>query len=231
MATKASTHGRQCEKNPDHWLDPTWDTCPYCEAEKRAKQRTHTGPSSAASGSKRSSTRVSSDSRQKPPKRTKVMPNQASSKQYQSPPVKGKRIVGVLVSYNRPGMPEGSLFTIREGRNYIGAENIASEAPERPCDILIEEDVEMSGEHALILYQQGTFQIVDKETTNGTWVNDELIPTLQGNRLENYAKIKTGKTIWTFIIIDPSTGQKTSAAPPVQEAHETPLKGKKETLY
>jgi hypothetical protein len=233
MAIKASTHGRQCEKNPNHWLDPTWDTCPYCEAEKRAKQRTHTDQSSAVSGSQRNPTLVSGSSHENTRRGTKVMPDQGSPKGNGPPPARGKRIVAVLVTYNRRDRPEGSLFHIHEGRNYIGAGNIASETSERPCDILIEEDKEMSGEHSLILYQQGTFQIVDKETTNGTFVNGNLIPTLQGYRLENYAKITTGKTIWTFIIIAPSGKVPDEPTPPDDDIdeHIEPPSGKDTHLF
>ena len=240
MATRASTHGRQCERNPDHWLDPTWDTCPYCEAEERAKKRSHTNHSSAASGAKRSHTNqpssasgskrkstLVSSSYQAPRKVTKVMPDRGSPRDNRPPPGRGKRVVAGLFTNDVPYSPEGHIFEIFEGRNYIGAGNIASEAPERPCDILIEEDQQMSSEHALIRYVQGTFEIVDKETTNGTFVNGNLIPTLQGHQLENYDKIKTGKTNWTLIIIAPkeTTGEPPAAKPAPPEPDREPDRG------
>ncbi len=221
----ASTHGRQCEKNPDHWLDPTWDTCPYCEAEKRSNQRSHSGQSASGSSSDRKPTRVSGVANENPRTGTRVMPH-VSPGGKPPPPPRGKRIVGVLATYDRKRHPEGDIFPIVEGRNYIGAGNITSDASERPCDILVKDDQEMSGEHALILYRHGTFELIDKETTNGTFVNGNLVPTLQGYRLKNYSRITTGKTNWTFIIITPpeKSGDPITQAPEKQD-EEPPSDG------
>jgi pSer/pThr/pTyr-binding forkhead associated (FHA) protein len=70
------------------------------------------------------------------------------------------------------------------------------------CPILIPNDPKMSAEHALILYRHGRYEIVDEKSSNGTFLGDELVP-LKGTELPNYAQIRTGSTIWTFIKIEP----------------------------
>jgi len=60
----------------------------------------------------------------------------------------------------------------------------------------------MSAEHALILCRQGNYEIIDQETTNGTFVNNSLLKANLSADLPNYAKIQTGGTEWTFIKVD-----------------------------
>ena len=38
MADAMPRPGRKCAKG--HSMDPSWETCPYCEAEQRSKQKT-----------------------------------------------------------------------------------------------------------------------------------------------------------------------------------------------
>jgi FHA domain len=123
-----------------------------------------------------------------------------------------RRIVGVVITYT--WRPEGQLFPIHEGQNFIGRADISAESMRRPCDIQIPQDPKMSAEHALILYRpahrndtQESYEIIDQETANGTSVNGELLKSNQGVELPNYATIRTGTTEWTFIMI-------TSARPP-----------------
>ena len=111
-----------------------------------------------------------------------------------------RRIVGVFISYT--WRPEGQLFPIYEGRNFVGRADISSEAVPRPCDIQIPQDTQMSAEHVLILCRQGHYEIIDQETTNGTLINGEMLKANLSAELPNYAKIRTGGTEWIFIKID-----------------------------
>jgi pSer/pThr/pTyr-binding forkhead associated (FHA) protein len=121
--------------------------------------------------------------------------------------------VGVLITYT--WRPEGQLFAVREGKNFIGAENVSSDVSHRPCDIQIRTDPMLSSEHALILCRAGRYDLVDQMSSNGTFLNGELVP-IQGIELPNYAEIKTGHTDWTFIkIAAPPTAVRTP--PPVLE--------------
>jgi hypothetical protein len=115
----------------------------------------------------------------------------------------GRRIVGVLITYS--WRPDGQLFEIREGKNFIGAGEVSSDATHRKCDILITDDPKMSAEHALILCRHGRYDLVDQKSSNGTFMNEALVP-LEGITLENYAKVRTGATNWTFIKIEPPEG-------------------------
>jgi hypothetical protein len=112
-----------------------------------------------------------------------------------------RRIVGVVITYS--WRPEGELFPIREGKNYIGAGALSSEPDHRHCDIRIETDPKMSAEHALILCRQGHFDVIDQKSSNGTFLDGELVP-LQGTTLPPKAEIRTGATVWTFLRIEPS---------------------------
>src|SRR5262249_21731165 len=108
-----------------------------------------------------------------------------------------RRIVGALITYS--WRPEGQRFSIREGRNFLGRGDISSEAVPRSCDVQIVQDSKMSAEHALILCRQGSYEIIDQETTNGTLVNGKLLRSNESTELPNYARIQTGSTLWTFI--------------------------------
>jgi TIR domain/FHA domain len=109
---------------------------------------------------------------------------------------KTRRIAGVLVTYSWHG--EGEIFPIREGKNFIGRGDISSEAEHRPCDVCIPQDNQMSAEHALILIRQGNYEILD-QSSNGTFLNGQMLKANQGTDLPNYAEIKTGSTLWTFV--------------------------------
>jgi hypothetical protein len=111
-----------------------------------------------------------------------------------------RRIVGVLITYT--WRPEGQLFEVREGKTFIGSGNVSSEAVHRKCDVQIPEDRRMSGEHALILCRQGTYEIIDQTSSNGTFLDGEMLRANASKVIPNYAKIETGSTLWTFIQIE-----------------------------
>lgn len=101
-----------------------------------------------------------------------------------------RRLVGFLVTYNRN--PAGRAFNIYEGRNYVGRD--------ANCDIAVTDDGQMSGKHFSILYRtaDGKFKFRDEQSTNGTFVNKEL---LDDGELQNYDIIRAGSTIFIFIAI------------------------------
>ncbi len=101
-----------------------------------------------------------------------------------------RKLVGFLVTYNRN--PAGRAFNIYEGRNYIGRD--------ASCDISLPDDGQMSGKHFSILYRNadGKFKFRDEQSTNGTFINKEL---LDDGNLQNYDIIRAGGTIFIFIEI------------------------------
>lgn len=101
-----------------------------------------------------------------------------------------RKLVGFLVTYNRT--PMGKAFNIYEGRNYVGRD--------KECDICVPDDTMMSGKHLLIRYLSGNnkFSFKDEMSSNGTYVNKELIDE---GELQNYDIIRVGNTLFIFIAI------------------------------
>ncbi len=200
MANKRS--GRTCERG--HSLDPHWKDCPYCAAEDRNKkvEPVHVTPPPApqmgATGDR--GTRVGSGAHAAFETRgaTRVLPSQPAASFIGGASGDRRKVVGIAITYSHA--PEGQLYPILEGKTFIGADRIGSEPGERPCDIRIPDDPRMSSEHALILVRHGIYEIVDRNSSNGTFLNGEMI---QAARFENYAEVITGSTVWTLIQIQP----------------------------
>jgi hypothetical protein len=214
MADAMPRSGRKCAKG--HSMDPSWETCPYCEAEQRSKQKT--SGFEAVDSSERQRTRVGAV-RPNPPEGNRLTRAMAEPIGHGGHVGAGetRRITGVLVTYTWRG--EGEIHPIREGKNFIGSGIISSEADHRPCDVYVPQDNTMSSEHALILCRQGNYEILDQISSNGTFLNGQMLKANQGTDLPNYAEIKTGSTLWTFIWIKPSPAQLAQpTARPVQEA-------------
>lgn len=218
--------GRLCDAGR-HWMDPNWENCPYCDAENRSREQTQTGrPYATIRAADDRKTRVGGGASPEIKRETRVMPSGSTpSAGGQAGGADTRRIMGVVITYT--WRPEGQLFAVREGKNFIGAGSVSSEASHRDCEILIRTDPRLSSEHALILCRHGRYDIVDQKSSNGTFLNGELVP-LQGTELPNYAEIKTGSTIWTFIKIEAPPVSET-APPPAGPAVEKPEPGAEET--
>jgi hypothetical protein len=212
---------RRCEVG--HLLDPNWETCPYCaNARTTAVERTEAPQASyeAAGGERR--TRTDSSPAAAPSGRaTRIAGGEGPAA---APPQRDTRkIAGVLVTFT--WQPEGQLFEIREGKNYIGAGDVESEGGYAPCDVRITTDPMMSREHALLLVRRGhdgrlRYEVHDLKSSNGTFVGDEMVP-LQGKELSSIsAQIKTGSTAWQFLRID--SGPETPAPQPVRTPQVEP---------
>lgn len=102
----------------------------------------------------------------------------------------GRKLVGFLVTYNHD--PMGKAYNLYEGRNFIGRDS--------NCDISISDDTQMSGRHMSILYRSvdDKFKFRDEQSSNGTFVNKEL---LDDGELQNYDIIRVGSTLFIFIAI------------------------------
>lgn len=232
--TQVSRTGRYCPAG--HPMDPNWTSCPRCEAEQRAREKTvrevaPAPPSSTQPASdtmKRNPTAVSG-SEQEPPDTSRVTrafqpepppaaPTTASAPAptRSSQQAAGRRITGVLVTFS--ARPYGQLFAVYEGRNIIGSGTIASE-DDRDCDIQVRDDRELSREHALILCLRGRFQLIDLNSTNGTYLNDGDEPIVRAE-LPDGARIRTGATIWTFRTLP--AGGPPPATPATPAAPDTP---------
>jgi FHA domain len=212
---------RRCPNG--HPMDPNWDTCSRCEAEQKANQRS--GGVSRADSPERGRTVVGSP-RPSSPETHRVTRAMASPAQPGGHVGAGdtRRLAGILVTFT--WRPEGEYFPIREGKNFIGSGDVSSEAVHRGCDIQVPQDNTMSSEHALILCRQGNYEILDQISSNGTFLGGQMLKSNQGTDLPNYSEIKTGSTVWTFIMIKPPTNEAVQpgtrpapspASPPKQE--------------
>jgi len=116
-------------------------------------------------------------------------------------PGKVRRIVGVLITYT--WTDQGQVFPLFEGRNRIGRD------PSQ-CEIAIPQDESLSNVNSHIIYRKN-FVIGDEVSMNGTYVDGEPVET-QYHPLRNYAQVRTGATVWTFIAIQPAPTGGTEAA-------------------
>ena len=223
MADAVLRPGRRCSKG--HSLDPSWDSCPYCEAEQRSKEKT--GGLGTVGASDRQRTRVEgiTPGSSQGNRVTRVMAP-SSDRGEQAGEADTRRILGVLATYTWGR--EGQIFPIREGKNFIGRGDVSSEAHHRPCDVQIPHDREMSAEHALILCRQGTYEILDQATSNGTLLNGKMLKANQGTDLPTNAEIKTGATLWTFVKIPQGPEEvPLQAEPPEERSGDAPVSKKK----
>lgn len=80
--------------------------------------------------------------------------------------VEGRRLVGMLVSYNTN--PLGEVFKLYEGRNILGRA--------ADCDIVISNDENISSHHLLFHYvgAEGIYWAEDQHSSNGTFINGKF---------------------------------------------------------
>jgi hypothetical protein len=110
-----------------------------------------------------------------------------------SEPEDRRLIAGAVISWT--WHPAGVILPIREGTNVIN----------------MPEDKYMSRDHALIicgfnadgLQTKPWYEIVDNESSNGTFLYGQMMVANERTALQNYAEIKTGQTVWTFVMLDP----------------------------
>ena len=124
----------------------------------------------------------------------------------------GRKVVGILVTYS--WSPEGQVFPVREGRNFIGRD--------KDCEICMPDDQTMSGRNSHITFRQN-FVVGDMVSMTGTDVNGTPIEE-QFHALGNYSTIRAGSTYFTFIVIKPLSGD--GAADATQSEKYCELKSK-----
>lgn len=211
MAIKKCPNGHQYNTNI------YGDNCPICSNEGNAQSgpasvgpetRIGGGPSPSSLSNQASNlhthiaTAAASSAQSQGAGETKIRPQDAEPhagghtviRHAQRPGMLGKnptrKLVGFLITYNRE--PNGRAFNIYEGRNYIGRD------PQ--CDICVSDDSQMSGKHLSILYRNvdGKFKFRDEQSSNGTFVNKEL---LDDGELQNHDIIRAGETLFIFVAI------------------------------
>lgn len=174
---------KRCENG--HIIDENWDLCPYCpvvsskEIPVIVPNRSRAGEGAEPSGARprsgvvprevpkptheppRSPTAVRIESPAPTPERTvssaKIDPSQLAARRY---------VVGWLIGIT--GSVRGESYPIRIGRNILGRD--------RKSDIVIH-DEQASAHHADLVFRldEKRFILMDHNSTNGTYVNEEEI--------------------------------------------------------
>ncbi|MEM7353795.1 MAG: FHA domain-containing protein [Acidobacteriota bacterium] len=191
-------------------MDPGWQDCPYCantdtaapdgaspipetsptpewpSVDRAAQPKTVVYPLAEKWSQPQGSTRILSPRAAQAPATTF-----GRNKEPRQPITEPRRrIVGVLVTYS--WKPEGQLFAVREGRNYLGSDPA--------CEISLDLDGKISSRHASIIYRTKDFWIDDEKSMNGTYVNSVSVEEKQ--RLPDIARVKTGATVWQFVRVN-----------------------------
>ena len=161
---------KRCENG--HFIDETWDICPYCPQEAsepevavvRPTRSGAAGPQPADDGAlraRRSTSAAPALEVQSPPPQERTVASRfeqgTSTKRY---------VVAWLIGLN--GSARGESYPVRMGRNVIGRD--------RRSDVVIPDD-QASSHHADLVFrpEERRFILMDHNSTNGTYVNETEI--------------------------------------------------------
>lgn len=122
----------------------------------------------------------------------------------------GRRLTGALATFSWSSL--GRLYELHEGRNFVGSGSVAEEGG-RPADVLVDSDLQMSNSHFMVLCQHGRYRISDRASTNGTFVNGELLESGVNVELADGALIQAGATLFAFYKILPAKAPETGPEP------------------
>jgi FHA domain len=161
---------KRCENG--HFIDESWDLCPYCPAEQVESDIPIVRPTRAPEGATRRPTAVPSPvpGRVENPSHIAVqappMERTVAAQKIDSAITPKRYVVGWLVGLN--GTARGESFPVRIGRNILGRD--------RRSDVVINDD-QASSHHADLVFrpEERRFILMDHNSTNGTYVNDAEI--------------------------------------------------------
>ncbi|MGI5864812.1 MAG: diguanylate cyclase [Myxococcales bacterium] len=113
---------------------------------------------------------------------------------------KTKTVVTVISKISERAAPHTSALVVIHGddlgRKFDLEREVTVIGRSSSCDIQVDQD-SISRQHARIVHDSKGLSILDMGSTNGTFVNDELIEGSQ--RLRNGDLIKIGRTIFKYI--------------------------------
>jgi hypothetical protein len=177
---------KRCDNG--HFIDESWDICPYCPPEKGDAEINVVRPNRFDPTSNQRPPSTSPDFTRSPSaeRRSVVAPAPSivrplgpapvpapapdpveRTMAVQKPDIQGKRyVVGWLVGLN--GTARGESYPIRMGRNILGRD--------RKSDISVNDD-QASSHHADLVFrpEERRFILMDHNSTNGTYVNEHEI--------------------------------------------------------
>ncbi len=172
---------KRCENG--HFIDESWDLCPYCPAENAEAEIPIVRPSRFGGSNDAVPPRHASDSmssRAASPSGPSTRHAEAGDA-VQAPPMERtiavarpldptmqpkRYVVGWLIGVN--GNARGESFAVRMGRNVLGRD--------RRSDIVVNDD-QASSHHADLVFrpEERRYILMDHNSTNGTYVNEEEI--------------------------------------------------------
>ncbi|HUP59909.1 MAG TPA: FHA domain-containing protein [Thermoanaerobaculia bacterium] len=168
---------KRCDNG--HFIDESWDICPYCPQEVSEPEIAVVRPSRASEAPPAPARPVAAPlptpvaipratvspmlQVQSPPPQERTV---AASKLDQGPHAQKRYVVGWLIGLN--GSARGESHPVRMGRNVIGRD--------RRSDIVINDD-QASSHHADLVFrpEERRFILMDHNSTNGTYVNEAEI--------------------------------------------------------
>jgi FHA domain-containing protein len=174
---------KRCENG--HFIDESWDLCPYCPAEEGEPEipvvrpsrfgDARTAPPTAEPRRPTPAPVAPQTTTQAPP--PSVVPRRDATQPLQPPPMERtvavqkispegaavRYVVGWLVGLSGPS--RGESFAVRIGRNVLGRD--------KRSDIVVNDD-QASSHHADLVFrpEERRFILMDHNSTNGTYVNE-----------------------------------------------------------
>ena len=158
---------KRCDNG--HFIDETWDICPYCPQEANEPEIAVVRPTRApevAAAPVRHPTRSSGAAApalqvQSPPPQERTV----AAGRF-DPGTQKRYVVGWLIGLS--GASRGESYPVRMGRNVIGRD--------RRSDVVIHDD-QASSHHADLVFrpEERRFILMDHNSTNGTYVNESEI--------------------------------------------------------
>lgn len=162
---------KRCENG--HFIDESWDLCPYCPAEGNEQEIPVVRPGRVAAAPEPARPVPAPAPPIPPVPRRETAPVQPPPMErtvaVQKADVAGaakRYVVGWLVGLN--GTTRGESFPVRMGRNVLGRD--------RRSDVVINDD-QASSHHADLVFrpEEKRFILMDHNSTNGTYVNEAEI--------------------------------------------------------
>ena len=174
---------KRCENG--HFIDESWDLCPYCPAENGGEEIPVVRPTRvAAAEAPRRPTAVPPPSPATASRSALVEAppmERTIAAQKLDPTASPKRyVVGWLVGLN--GTARGESYPVRIGRNILGRD--------RRSDIVVNDD-QASSHHADLVFrpEERRFILMDHNSTNGTYVNESEIEPRRDLAVQDIVRI------------------------------------------
>jgi hypothetical protein len=155
---------KRCENG--HFIDESWDICPYCPPLKEAAEIPVIRPSRFEVPRTGDFVQAASERRAGPAPAVVPLDRTVAVNKLEPQTPPRRYVVGWLVALG--GAARGESFPVRMGRNVLGRD--------QRSDISINDD-QASTHHADLVFRpdERRFILMDHNSTNGTYVNDTEI--------------------------------------------------------